>query len=74
MAVISEVRPKTPFWHKLQKDECKSVQKFYKHTDKIMRQKPIEKLCRQRSQLPQRKITTTIRSRRMEIVVHLWTR
>ena len=37
MAVISGIRPDTPFWDKLQKDECKSLLEFYKHADKIMR-------------------------------------
>ena len=37
MATISEVRPETPFWDKLQKDECKSLQQFYRRADKIMR-------------------------------------
>ena len=39
MAAISGVRPKTPFWDKLQKDKCKSLQEFYRRTDKIMRLK-----------------------------------
>ena len=37
MAAISGVRPETPFWDKLQKDECKSLQEFYKRADNIMR-------------------------------------
>ena len=36
MVAISEVRPETPFWDKLQKDECKLLSKFYRHTNKIM--------------------------------------
>ena len=28
MAAISGVRPETPFWDKLQKDECKMLQEF----------------------------------------------
>ena len=36
MATISGVRPETPFWDKLQNDECKMLQEFYKHADKIM--------------------------------------
>ena len=36
MAGISRVRPNTPFWDKLQKDECKTLAKFYRHVDKIM--------------------------------------
>ena len=36
MAAISEVRTETPFWDKLQKDECKLLMEFYRHTDKIM--------------------------------------
>ena len=36
MAVICGVLPKTPFWNKLQKDECKSLQEFYRRVDKIM--------------------------------------
>ena len=28
MAAISRVRPETPFWDKLQKDKCKTLQKF----------------------------------------------
>ena len=36
IATISEVQPKTPFWDKLQKDECKSLAAFYRCTDKIM--------------------------------------
>ena len=36
MAVISGVRPETPFWDKLQKDKCKTLQKFYRRANKIM--------------------------------------
>ena len=36
MAAISGVRPKTPFWDKLQKEEFKSLQEFYRHANKIM--------------------------------------
>ena len=36
MAAISGVRPKTPFWDKLPKDECKMLQEFYRRADKIM--------------------------------------
>ena len=37
MVAISRVRPKTPFWDKLQKDECKTLQEFCRRADKIMR-------------------------------------
>ena len=37
MAAIFGVRPETLFWDKLQKDECKTLQEFYKRADKIMR-------------------------------------
>ena len=37
MAAISEVWPETPFWDKIQKDECKMLQEFYRRTNKIMR-------------------------------------
>ena len=37
MATISGVRPETSFWDKLQKDECKTLQEFYRRADKIMR-------------------------------------
>ena len=37
MAAISGVRPETPFWDKLQKDECKLLMEFYRCTDKIIR-------------------------------------
>ena len=37
MAIIFEVRPDTPFWDKLQKDECKTLAEFYRRADKIMR-------------------------------------
>ena len=37
MAAISGVRPNTPFWDKLQKDECKTLAKFYRRANKIMR-------------------------------------
>ena len=36
MAVISGVRPDTPFEDKLQKDECKTLAEFYGQADKIM--------------------------------------
>ena len=36
MATILGVRPKTPFRDKLQKDECKMLQEFYRQADKIM--------------------------------------
>ena len=37
MAMISGVRPETHFWDKLQKDEYKTLQEFYRRADKIMR-------------------------------------
>ena len=37
MAAIFEVRLDTPFWDKLQKDECKLLAEFYRRADKIMR-------------------------------------
>ena len=37
MAAISGVRPETPFWDKLQKDEYKMLQEFYRRAGKIMR-------------------------------------
>ena len=37
MAAIFGVRPDTPFWDKLQKDECKMLAEFYRRADKIMR-------------------------------------
>ena len=37
MATISGVQLETPFWDKLQKDECKKLQEFYRQADKIMR-------------------------------------
>ena len=36
MASISGVQLETPFWDKLQKDECKTLQEFYRRADKIM--------------------------------------
>ena len=39
MAAIFGVRPDTPFWDKLQKDECKSLSESYRRADKIMRLK-----------------------------------
>ena len=36
MVAISGVRPDTPLWDKLQKDECKKLAEFYKRADKIM--------------------------------------
>ena len=36
MAAIYRVQPETPFWDKLQKDECKTLQEFYRRADKIM--------------------------------------
>ena len=36
MSSISRVRPDTPFWDKLQKDEYNSLSKFNKRADKIM--------------------------------------
>ena len=36
MAAISGVRLDTPFWDKLQKDECKMLVEFYRRVDKIM--------------------------------------
>ena len=36
MVAISGVQHDTPFWDKLQKDKCKSLTEFYRHTDKIM--------------------------------------
>ena len=36
MVAISGVRPDTPFWDKLQKDECKSLSEFYRRAEKIM--------------------------------------
>ena len=46
MAAIFGVRLDTLFWDKLQKDECKSLTKFYRRADKIIRletaRKPIQ--------------------------------
>ena len=36
MAAISRVRPETPFWDKLRKDECKLLMEFYRRVDKII--------------------------------------
>ena len=36
MTTISGVRPETLFWDKLQKDECKTLEEFYRRIDKIM--------------------------------------
>ena len=36
MLAISGVRPETPFCNKHQKDECKSLQEFYRLADKNM--------------------------------------
>ena len=36
MVAISGVRPETPFWDKLWKDECKTLQEVYKRAYKIM--------------------------------------
>ena len=36
MATILGVWPETRFWDKLQKDECKMPQEFYRRADKIM--------------------------------------
>ena len=35
--LISRVQPDTPFWDKLQKDECKTLSKFYRWAHKIIR-------------------------------------
>ena len=43
MAVISRVRPDTPFWDKLQKDECKTLAEFYRRADKSMHLETIRK-------------------------------
>ena len=37
MVAISGVRPETPFWDKLQKEECKTLQEFYRRENNIMR-------------------------------------
>ena len=37
MAAIFGMRLDTPFWDKLQKDECKTLVEFYRRADKIMR-------------------------------------
>ena len=37
MATISGVRPETPLWDKLQKDECKTLKEFHRRANKIMR-------------------------------------
>ena len=36
MVAISGVRPEIPFWNRLQKDECKTIQEFYRRADKII--------------------------------------
>ena len=55
MATISKVRPKIPFWDKLQKDECKSVSEFYSHANKIMRLETAHKFVRARKPTPSEK-------------------
>ena len=47
MMAISGVRPKTSFWDKLQKDERKMLQEFYKRSDKIMRLETASSPCRE---------------------------
>ena len=37
MAAILGIQPETPCWDNVQKDECKSLQEFYRRVDKIMR-------------------------------------
>ena len=68
---ISGVRSDTPFWDKIQKDECKTLAEFYRRTDKIMRLETAREPFRRESQLPQKKATTMARSERMETVTHL---
>ena len=56
MATISGVQPDTPFWDKLQKDECKSLLEFYMLADKIMSlYRPLVKPYKQGSLLPLRR-------------------
>ena len=71
MAVISRVRLDTPFWDKLQKDECKTLAEFYKDANKIMCLETAEKPFKWGSQLPQKRATTMARNERMETVTHL---
>ena len=74
MAAISRVQPETPFSDKLQKDECKSLQEFYRRADKIIWLETTHELYKQESPLPQRKTMTSARSGKIKIVVNPRTR
>ena len=72
MTTISEVRPETPFWDKLQKDECKSLAEFYRRIDKIMRLETAREAVQAGKPTPSEKNNdNNKKNKKMGIVVHL---
>ena len=55
MATISRVRSEIPFWDKLQKDECKTLQEFYRQADKIMPLETVQEAVHVRKSTPSEK-------------------
>ena len=55
MAAISGVRPEISFWDKLQKDECKSLQEFYRRVDKIMHLETTREAMQAKKSIPSEK-------------------
>ena len=55
MEAISGVRPDTPFWDKLEKDECKSLSEFYRRTNKIIRLETVRKATQVGKSTPSKK-------------------
>ena len=72
MTAISGVRPETPFWDKLRKDECKSLMEFYRRADNIIRVETTHKALQAGKSTPSDKNNDNGKKRKkMEIVAHL---
>ena len=71
MVAIFGVWPDTPFWDKLQKDECKSLSEFYRRTDKIMRLEMAREAIQAKKSTPTEKNNDNGKKRKNEVVAHL---
>ena len=74
MVAISGVRPDTPFWDKLEKDECKTLAEFYSRADMIMRLETAREAIQERKETAAEKGSDNGKSKRMETIIHLWRR
>ena len=71
MAAISRVQPETPFWDKLQKNECKLLMEFYKRANKIMHLEIAREAVQAGKSTPSKKNNDNGKNQKKEIITHL---